>query len=751
MMGNNCTRVLLIEDDPDDRLLYCEMVQEDLRAGFEVEATDYLAKAEKLLQQKHFDVVLLDLSLPDSQGFTTFETLHDFITAPPIVVLTGQHDEELGLRAVREGAQDYLVKGQVSSDLLVRSMRYAIERKRIQIHQALESRVLKLLGKPPVDREALDRILTEIRQALPVYAIGVRLREETHYPFVVSQGFREEFLHEANSLVLEKRSSAGTGDEARECMPECMCELVIRGELDASRPCCTEGGSFWTNEGVGTIRDICPKPGHGQEHRLCVSPEHSSLALIPIPNGVWQVGLLHVRMEPHQTVDLETVKFLEDLGESIGIALARERAAHGMRSYAERLEGLREVDAAILSAGSLEEIACAALERTGNILPFDHASIVAFEQKGKEEKVLGFFHHHSDEQELEAADAFAAAIAESVRLARGVPLVVEDTRDTRGSSALNQTLSAAGIRSYVTVPLIASNELIGCLNLGWQKSNTIHDNSVEMAEELGEVLSIAIGQRHEQQRREQMESTLHQVDYEMSVARSIQQRFYPEDSVRIGGYEIGGHCEPAHRAGGDYYDYLQLPDGAVGVCIGDVVGHGVGAAVLMASIRSYMHACCRMTADPAEILGYINDLMFRETPANLFCSLCMARLDPTNHSLTFINAGHPSGHVTGQDGTWRASLDSTTFPLGLMEHPDFPSGPEINLKPGEIVCLFTDGVPDATSPSGQNFRGQTENIIAANRSRPARDIATTICEEVQNWSAPRTPHDDVTAVIIKVL
>ena len=161
-MGNSHTSVLLIEDDPDDRLLYREMIHEDHRTRFEVEVTDYLEKGEALLEQRHFDVVLLDLSLPDSQGFDTFETLHDFVTAPPIVVLTGHDDEELGLRAVREGAQDYLVKGQVNSNLLIRAIRYAIERKRIQRQPALESRILKLLGAPPVDEVSLHQILTEI-------------------------------------------------------------------------------------------------------------------------------------------------------------------------------------------------------------------------------------------------------------------------------------------------------------------------------------------------------------------------------------------------------------------------------------------------------------------------------------------------------------------------------------------------------------------------------------------------------------
>ncbi|WP_315788630.1 hybrid sensor histidine kinase/response regulator [Fischerella sp. JS2] len=125
-------KVLLVEDNPGDVRLLQEFLWDVTTAQFQLIPVERLDQTLKLLNQESFDVILLDLSLPDSQGLETFITLHHQAPAIPIIVLTGLDDENLALRAMQEGAQDYLVKGQVSGDLLVRCMRYAIERQRIE-------------------------------------------------------------------------------------------------------------------------------------------------------------------------------------------------------------------------------------------------------------------------------------------------------------------------------------------------------------------------------------------------------------------------------------------------------------------------------------------------------------------------------------------------------------------------------------------------------------------------------------------
>lgn len=129
-MAGEIIKVLLVEDNPGDVLLLQEFLKEVTTTRVELMPVEWLSQALNYLAKESFDVILLDLSLPDSQGLETFLRTHHQVKATPIIVLTGIDDETLAIRAMQEGAQDYLVKGQVTGDLLVRSMRYAIERQR---------------------------------------------------------------------------------------------------------------------------------------------------------------------------------------------------------------------------------------------------------------------------------------------------------------------------------------------------------------------------------------------------------------------------------------------------------------------------------------------------------------------------------------------------------------------------------------------------------------------------------------------
>jgi len=127
----NSIKILLIEDNPGDARLIQEMLSEIKDAKFNFSCVDRLSKGLEFLTKGDIDIVLLDLSLPDSQGLDTFLKLHQTVPDIAVIVFTGLDDSTIGVKAVQEGAQDYLVKGKVDSDLLFRSIRYAIERQRM--------------------------------------------------------------------------------------------------------------------------------------------------------------------------------------------------------------------------------------------------------------------------------------------------------------------------------------------------------------------------------------------------------------------------------------------------------------------------------------------------------------------------------------------------------------------------------------------------------------------------------------------
>ncbi len=135
-------RVLLVEDNPGDAFLIQEQFSEAKSYRYHLTHVDYLEKATSSLTKSSFDVILLDLSLPDSKGLETLKIIKEHSLATPIVILSGLNDEELAIQAVRRGAQDYLFKGQVTGELLVHALRYAIERK--QIEEQLKTKTSQL-------------------------------------------------------------------------------------------------------------------------------------------------------------------------------------------------------------------------------------------------------------------------------------------------------------------------------------------------------------------------------------------------------------------------------------------------------------------------------------------------------------------------------------------------------------------------------------------------------------------------------
>lgn len=155
-------KVLLVEDNPGDARLIQEMLADAANARFTLVHADRLSAALETLADAEVDVVLLDLSLPDSHGLDTFAKVQAAAAALPIIVFTGLDDEELGTRTVHGGAQDYLVKGQVDSNLLVRSMRYAIERKKVQKQLAAYTEQLQ---EKNAEMESELRMAREIQQA----------------------------------------------------------------------------------------------------------------------------------------------------------------------------------------------------------------------------------------------------------------------------------------------------------------------------------------------------------------------------------------------------------------------------------------------------------------------------------------------------------------------------------------------------------------------------------------------------------
>ena len=247
---------------------------------------------------------------------------------------------------------------------------------------------------------------------------------------------------------------------------------------------------------------------------------------------------------------------------------------------------------------------------------------------------------------------------------------------------------------------------------------------------------------------------------EFRVARRIQQKLFPRTvpdlpgldiAVATFGFDIGGASYPAEAIGGDYYDFVPLHGGALGLAIGDVSGHGVGPAMLMAEVRAFFRAFAQTDADVGAILGLMNRVLLPDIDEDRFVTLLLARLDPHARRLSYASAGHQPGFILDAEGKVRSVLGSTGTPLGIFPDGVFPVGAEIDLGPGDLILLVTDGVMDARAPDGARFGVQrTLDLVRARRGETARAIVEDLYHGVRAFGQTLPQYDDVTASVIKV-
>jgi serine phosphatase RsbU (regulator of sigma subunit) len=239
---------------------------------------------------------------------------------------------------------------------------------------------------------------------------------------------------------------------------------------------------------------------------------------------------------------------------------------------------------------------------------------------------------------------------------------------------------------------------------------------------------------------------------ELRVARQIQQRLFPSHAPGLTGFDIAGASFPASETSGDYYDFIPMLTGGLAVVIGDVSGHGMGPALLMADARAYLRALALTCSDVGDILTRANNAILADTADEHFVTLFFGRIDPETRTLVYASAGHTTGYVLAASGDVRAELGSTEMPLGIMADATFLHGEPLALQMGDLLVLLTDGIVEAASSDCRVF-GYDRAIatVRAHQNQPARAIVDALYREVQEFAAGQPQRDDITAVVVKVL
>jgi serine phosphatase RsbU (regulator of sigma subunit) len=253
----------------------------------------------------------------------------------------------------------------------------------------------------------------------------------------------------------------------------------------------------------------------------------------------------------------------------------------------------------------------------------------------------------------------------------------------------------------------------------------------------------------ERRRRHRIEHQLRDTSEEFRGAQQIQKRLFPRSSPQLGGFDIASRLYPARATAGDYFDYITLHDGRLAVAIGDVTGHGMGPALLMAETRACLRTLVEVSNDPGEILTRANRVLARDTDSSRFVTLMLAAIDPEARSLQYAAAGQ-RGYLLDEAGGV-AILDSTSMPLGVEAEAAVPCAPPLPLQSDQIIALFTDGLVEAESPGHQRVGVQRVlETIRLLRRENADEIVEGLREMVDSFCGGRPQADDITMVLIKV-
>ncbi len=236
--------------------------------------------------------------------------------------------------------------------------------------------------------------------------------------------------------------------------------------------------------------------------------------------------------------------------------------------------------------------------------------------------------------------------------------------------------------------------------------------------------------------------------HELAIAREVQARLFPQAQPRVRSLEYAGACLPARAVGGDYYDFLSLGRDRLGLVIGDVMGKGMAAALLMANLQANVRSQVAVALDePSRLLQSVNTLFCDNSPEGAFASLFFADYNDASGLVRYVNCGHLCALHLGGDGRV-GRLGPTSTVLGLFREFECSVG-ECLLQPGDLLALYTDGVTEAFDEAGDEFgEGRLLDALRRHRDRPPEALLASLLDEVRSFSR-HEQHDDLTLIVAR--
>jgi len=237
------------------------------------------------------------------------------------------------------------------------------------------------------------------------------------------------------------------------------------------------------------------------------------------------------------------------------------------------------------------------------------------------------------------------------------------------------------------------------------------------------------------------------IEHELQVARQIQQELLPESIPKPDGWRIAAYYGPAREVGGDFYDFLEFPDGRIGLVVGDATGHGMPAALVMATTRGMLRAVVQSLESPGEVLAKVNEALVADIPSSTFVTCFYAILEPRSGLLRYANAGHDLPYLRHGSGE-AEELRARGMPLGLMAGMSYEEK-EIILAPGDSALFYSDGLVEAHNPKREMFGFPRLGRLVAEHAE-GEPLVDFLMEDLYSFTGEGwEQEDDITLVTLQ--
>jgi len=415
------------------------------------------------------------------------------------------------------------------------------------------------------------------------------------------------------------------------------------------------------------------------------------------------------------------------------------------RPATDRLSLLYHVSQSFNSSLDLDLVLNRVMDQVVELIRAERGFVMLLEEDGKPvfRVARGLDHQTIQDPEFQISRGVVERVARE-----GEPLLTSNAQ-TDERFRLRVSVQALGLRSILCAPLKVQGRITGVIYVDNRlQAGLFTPDDLELLSAIAHSAAIAI----ENARLYRVAVEKGRMERELQMDSELQASLLPRSTHQVPGWEFAAAWQPARQTSGDYYDFFAAGEGAVGLVIGDVSGKGMASALFMTLTRSIVRASLAQPGLLAQGIERANRLICADATAGMFVTLFCAEIRLATGQVTYVNAGHnPPLLLSGGRGGRLAELYRTGMALGVMEDTPFEQQ-TVQMMPGDVLLLYTDGVPDAVRPDGERFEmPRLRQVVLDHGHRAASDLLSALSGSVAEFTGTSEQFDDMAVVVARRL